>query len=275
MPLGFAVIIWAFLKFKRSIAGKVSIWVVSIYILLIPWGLYTINVSGHYLLTTTDPGAVLFTGLGQLPENKWGITPKDGDPLMHSLLKQEFGKEAYFISYESDQFLKDKFIELIVEDPFEYIRKCTYVFPKLLVGGTYFGEFYESKACFPHCHDWYHEHMRSIRSNIWNFFDLDIRSIITIPFYWYSGVLSKVLVFVSYLVFPFTLFYSIKNRDLFIILVLSAIAYQTTLLTLGFYMTVYLTEVYFLHVINLSLGIYLLKQFLIPETQPRPNKCVE
>lgn len=260
MPLGFAVIVWVLLKFKYSIAVKVSIWLVSIYVLLIPWGIYTKKVSGHYLLTTTDPGAVLFTGLGLLPENKWGITPKDEDPLMHLLLKQKFGKGSNYISYESDQFLKDKFIELIMEDPLEYIRKCIYIFPKILVGGTYFGEFYESKECFPYCHDRYREHMKNIRSNIWNFFDWDIRSIITFPFYWYSGVFSKVLVFVSYLVFPFTLFYSIKNRDLFIILVLSAIAYQTTLLTLAFYMPIYLTEVYFLHVINLSLAIHLLNQ---------------
>lgn len=261
MPLGFAVIAWALLKFKKSIAINASVWLVSIYIILIPWGLYTKHVTGHYMPATTDAGAVLFSGLGQLPDNKWGITPKDEDPLMRSLLKEKFGENAYFISYESDQFLKDKFIELVWEDPFEYLRKCIYVFPKILTGGTYFGEFHEAKTCFPNCYDRYLEHAKSFRLNIFNIFDWDIRSIISFPFIEYSRILSKMLVLISYLVFPFTLFYSLKNRDLFITLTLSAIAYQTTLLTLGFYLPVYLTEIYFLHVINLSLAIHLSNQW--------------
>ena len=41
---------------------------------------------GKPIPTSTNSGHVLFIGLGQLPGNKWGITPHDKDPVKTSLL---------------------------------------------------------------------------------------------------------------------------------------------------------------------------------------------
>jgi len=56
---------------------------------------------------------------------------------------------------------------------------------------------------------------------------------------------------------------------------LCPIAYQTALNMAGNYLTAYTTNILFFLLINLCLGIYLLIQFFLPETQPPPNKCAE
>ena len=88
-------------------------------ILLIPWMMFTNFQIGKTIPTSTNSGHVLFIGLGQLPENKWGITPHDKDPLKTSLLIEKFGDKYKYIDYEAwngideDQYLKEVFFNYI------------------------------------------------------------------------------------------------------------------------------------------------------------------
>jgi hypothetical protein len=50
---------------KRAVLSVV--WLLSIYLMLVPWGLYTRRASGQFHFTSSNSGQVLFAGLGQLP----------------------------------------------------------------------------------------------------------------------------------------------------------------------------------------------------------------
>ena len=60
-----------------------------VILFLIPWSNYTYSKTNHYLLNSTNTGHTLFIGLGQLPENYWGITPRDDDSKMNEVLMSE------------------------------------------------------------------------------------------------------------------------------------------------------------------------------------------
>jgi len=274
-PIGLILIIGITTEFNKQLLQKSALWLALIYLTLVPWGLYTKNVTGHFLITSTNSGAVLFIGLGSLPGNKWGITPKDGDPKMQHAIESHFGENKSYVSYEADQFLKTVFFKIISEDPSHFVKKAMHNLKKTILGGTYSGEFYESADCYPKCHMAYRKKSDAIRSNLAHFFKLDTRSQLTIPMYIYSGTFSKFLTLLSFLAFPLTLIYTFKKRNILLIAFLCPIAYQTALNMAGNYLTAYTTNILFFLLINLCLGIYLLIQFFLPETQPPPNKCAE
>jgi hypothetical protein len=274
-PIGLIFVIGISVGFKIQFLQKSALWLGLIYLSLIPWGIYAKNATGHFLITSTNSGAVLFIGLGSLPGNKWGITPVDGDPKMQRAIESHFGEKRSYVSYEADQFLKTAFFKKVSEDPAHFAKKAAHNLRKTILGGTYQGEFYESPDCYPKCHMEYREKSDAIRSKLTHYFNLDIRSQLTIPTYIYSGTFSRFLTLFSYLAFPFTLIYAFKNRNILLIAFLCPIAYQTALNMAGNYLTTYTTNILFFLLINLCLGIFLLIQFFIPETQPPPNKCAE
>ena len=100
---------------------KKSVFPIIVLILLTPWMIFTYNQTGTALLTSTNAGHVLFIGLGQLPENIWGIVPRDDDKVMDMTLKKEFGSSYKSDKYYENIFLKKKFIQLIKQDPKEWI----------------------------------------------------------------------------------------------------------------------------------------------------------
>ena len=274
-PIGLVLIIGITTESKKQFLQKGALWLSLIYLTLVPWGLYANKSTGHFFITSTNSGAVLFIGLGSLPENKWGITPKDGDRKMQRAIQSHFGEKKSYVSYEADQFLKKAFLKIISEDPAHFAKKAMHNLKKTITGGTYQGEFYESLDCYPKCHINYLDNSDAIRSNLTHYFNLDIRYQMAISIYIYSGIFSRYLTLFSYLAFPFTLIYTFKKRNILLVAFLCSIAYQTAIIMVGNYMETYTTNILFFLLINLCLGIYLLIQFFIPGTQPRPNKCVE
>lgn len=94
---------------------------------------------------------MLFIGLGNLPDNKWGIAPYDGDPVMRALIQEQFGARRSSLLYDTDRFLRGEFFRRIRQDPQEYLRKVSYAFQVMLRGGVYAGEFFERPDCRPTC----------------------------------------------------------------------------------------------------------------------------
>ena len=274
-PIGFIFIIGLMTKLNKQFVQKSVLWVTLIYLTLIPWGLYTKSVTGHYLITSTNAGAALYIGLGSLPGNKWGITLKDGDPKMHQAIKSHFGKSRSFVSYDMDQFLKSEFFDLISDDPAHFSKKVVHNLKTTIIGGTYQGELYESPDCYPKCYVDYSEKFNGLHSNLSHYFNWDIRSQFTIPIHVYSGKFSRILILLSYLALPFTLFYAFKRRNILLVAFFCPIAYQTAINMVGAYLPIYTTNILFFLLINLCLGLYLLAQFFLPQTQPSLNKCAE
>lgn len=127
-------------KFKMR---HICLWLTLIYVFLVPYAIFAKVSTGHYLITSTNSGHVLFIGLGLLPNNKWGITPKDEDSKMAEIMKEELGQEnyGYNLQYEGDKVLKKYFLNMIKKDPVEYIKKILYSGYLMLKGGFYSGEY--------------------------------------------------------------------------------------------------------------------------------------
>ncbi|MFQ5584345.1 MAG: hypothetical protein ACE5GL_07920, partial [Calditrichia bacterium] len=257
-PMGLILIIGLTTEFSKQFLQKSALWLALIYLTLIPWGLYTKSATGHFLITSTNAGATLFIGLGNLPGNKWGITPTDSDPRMHRDIQSHFGEKTSFVSYKADQFLKTAVLEKIMEDPAHFGKKVLYNLKKTLLGGIYPGEFYESADCYPQCNNNYRENIGALRSNPSHYFKLDMSTQAIIPMNLYSELFSKAIVLLSYLLLPLTIIYSMKNQNLLSITFLCAIAWQTALNMVGFYLSTYTGNIFIFLLINLCLGIYLL-----------------
>ena len=79
-PIGFIFIIGLLTKLNKQFVQKSVLWMTLIYLTLIPWGLYTKSVTGHYLITSTNAGAALYIGLGSFPETNGESHSKTATP---------------------------------------------------------------------------------------------------------------------------------------------------------------------------------------------------
>jgi len=118
---------------------KKLIFPLTILLLLTPWMLFTYKQTDKPLLTSTNSGHVFLIGLGQLPNNSWGITPRDDDKIMDYMLREKFGANYESFNYKEDKYLKSKFKELITKNPMEWVKKCFYAFKLLLLDPFYIG----------------------------------------------------------------------------------------------------------------------------------------
>jgi len=109
---------------QKSAFAKVLIWAGTIFIFLIPWGIYTQSKTGSFLMNSTNGGHYLIVSLGQLPNNVWGFTPKDGDPKMKALVEDQLGVGVSTLSYEGDKLLKTAWAERVKAEPVEFLKKC-------------------------------------------------------------------------------------------------------------------------------------------------------
>jgi hypothetical protein len=257
MPIGLAAAILCFRRpFRRSLA-ETAIWLVSIYVMLVPWMLYTWRATGQPLLTSTNSGHVLFIGLGNLPDNKWGITPKDEDPEMHRLIREHFGEPKSSLGLEADQFLKQEFIRRVREDPREYLRKCLYAAKSAFLCGAYCGEF-ELTSDDPDVPGGQFVHSRLLFSSPRQTFaelgpSRSARWLVRCG----SMAFGMVIVALSYIFLPVVFIWSVIKRNLFWLLLTLMIMYQAMLLVFAYMMIAYSGNMYFFFLLNIVFGISL------------------
>ncbi|PIQ97620.1 MAG: hypothetical protein COV67_03230 [Nitrospinae bacterium CG11_big_fil_rev_8_21_14_0_20_56_8] len=254
MPVGWALITAAVFNFRIRELRKIAVWTVSVYLMLVPWALYAKKATGHYLLTSTNSGAVLFMGLGTLPDNTWGITPFDGDPLLRSLVKEKFGEVTPYTVYEKDRFLKQEFFKRVADDPGEFARKVFYTFRTLLLGGVYHGEFYESPDCHPDCYRQFTERRIHLFHHPLRIFNYAPSELAAIALHTASALIGIFVVFFSLALSPCTLYVSLKQKDVFFLLLLAILAYQTLLILISNFLNSYMANVYLYHLVNLCYG---------------------
>jgi hypothetical protein len=238
-----------------AVWGPALLWLAVAYLLLVPWALYAKRATGHYLLTSTNGGHVLFTGLGNLPDNKWGITPSDGDPVMRRLVEARFGRYYPSLRYDSDRLLTREFLRRVREDPGEYLRKVVHVLPEMLLGGVYHGEFFERPACQPGCV------VRPLRLRqrllteplavLAGLRQEDARTLLLYA----SGMLGRLVVLGSFLWLPAGLALAWRQRNGLLLLTGAGILYQAAVGLLAHYLPTYTANMYFFHLVNLCGGL--------------------
>ena len=142
--LGLAMpIVVAFVHLLRSsklIWWHYLSWYLAMFLLLVPWGLYSLKKTDTFLTKSSNGGHVLFISLGQLPENKWKITPLDGDSVMRAIVNKEIGKGASTLTHQADTLLTKKWLGLIKKDKWEFVRKCVHNAQSIFDSPFYNGE---------------------------------------------------------------------------------------------------------------------------------------
>ena len=261
------IILWELLKHKRVTTFSISFVIVPLLslILLVPWGLYTYSKTKKYHFTTTNTGHSLFIGLGQLPNNKWGITPRDDDMLMDKYLSSEFGAKNFLsTNHEENKFLKKRFFNLIKENPVEWIKKCSYTFCLIFMDPFYVGNvgnfqlngmsnINEIRMLEKSVYEFDFKNFSNLIINTsWKFSTKEICALII-------TILAKIIGLVIYFVTIFMAFYLLFfDKRWFMSSAINTILsftilYQLLIQVFVFHMPVYNTSIYLIYLIFISL----------------------
>lgn len=123
-------------KFKNKLIYSI-LYIILSFLLILPWGIRSYNNNGKFITGSTNGMAVMYNCLGQLPGNKWGITPLDSSAFAY--VNSKSIDNAY--SIEGEAALKKEVINLIKQEPFEFIKKSIYNLSSAFMGGLYIGEY--------------------------------------------------------------------------------------------------------------------------------------
>ncbi|MEX1015009.1 MAG: hypothetical protein WDZ80_07695, partial [Candidatus Paceibacterota bacterium] len=246
------VILFVIIWFESSKKGVLyaTLWLFIVALLLAPWAIYTYSNFDKPLLTSTNSGHVLFIGLGQLPGNKWNITPNDHDPRMWEELGREMGDDVHSLSYDGDQYLKNRFVELVLANPVEYSKKVSYSAIKTLISGIYVPEFYRLRSdCEIDCRD---EFLMDIRERpVGALFD-DAEKFFLYSITYLSIIGGIILLFLSYIITPFVMIKGLKTKNLLLLLCGLLMIYQLMINSFAFQMKLYSTNTYLFGIVLLA-----------------------
>jgi len=221
-----------------------TIWLILIFVMLIPWGWYSYQKTGEILLKSSNGGHVLFISLGQLPDNKWGITPLDKDPKMREIVNQQVSIGARTLGHEADKVLTATWLDYIRDDKGEFIKKVKHNFCEIIDYPFYNGEMMKTSQGYA---------ARLIKNTVDEGIQAKADSIPGDPFlkekleifkvflwdfgremlYWFLWALIVVLIFLKHRIF----------KDEFLIIFLALLGYQWSLMTLAYFMRVYHTNI--------------------------------
>lgn len=262
--LYFIIAMPVFFLFQKNLtlyrkAGNILIWFFILGLFLLPWAMYTYKVVGKPLLASTNTGHVLYIGLGNLPNNKWGVLAADHDAVMREDLKRRFGEPADSLTYDGDMYLKDRFKDLVISDPMEYLYKVIYSAKATLFSGIYVPEFFNllnncshrelDQKLIDSCKDEFvytisHRPLMALFDSYNKFFVYGISYI--------SIGCAAILLFLSFCSLPAALIFGLREKSFFILLCAFACFYQFLINILAFQMKLYSTNTYILGIVLIA-----------------------
>ena len=256
-PVGVLLILLFCFSFKLGNLFKCGIWVAGFMLLMLPWMFYTKHVTGKYRTGSTNSGNVFFVGLGKLPNNTWGVTPLDEDPLKLQKIQEKFGEGTSYLTPASDDYLKEEFISMVKAHPMEYLRKCLYSARTLLFEGFYPGVF----------DPLYRERIREVYPHQSTFFILQNDPMIffqSIQFSTLLGILSDVigrtLFLLTFLLSPIAVYRAFKEKNAFLLIAIAIVAYQVLICVFAYNMRIYMNSVLLLCLYMLATSLVSVKE---------------
>ena len=209
---------------------------------------------------------MFFIGLGQLPNNVWGITPHDKDPLKTKILIEKFGDKYNYIDYEAwntikeDKYLKEVFLSLlkiIQRNGLEnvYVTRLLVLDP-FYVGNV--GNFQQNQISNI-------DEIRKLESMFYNFkfneffntliktdWKIDFKEFFQIIYTLYTKIFG-VIIFLSFIIISFlTIIHQVRKKIYFSkeeILFGLVILYQLAISIFAFHMPVYNSSVYIIYLL--------------------------
>ena len=231
-----------------------------IILLLTPWMIFTFKQTGQPLLTSTNSGHVLYIGLGQLPNNSWGITPRDDDKVMDLLLKNNFNAGYKSYNYRENIYLKKKFSELIKKNPKEWIKKCLFAFRLFILDPFYvgnignfqhnkFANIYEIRELEKLIYNFeIKKGVELIKKTKWEFTKKEFSQFIFTFFVKFQGVILIFSFFIS-LILCLKKFGGRLLKDKLILIFLLTIGYQVSIAVFAFHMPVYNNTIFIIYLL--------------------------
>jgi hypothetical protein len=219
-------------------------WAFSTFCCLIPWLIYTNKVIGEPIFTSTNSGHVFYIGLGNLPNNVWGISTSDQDRRMYDELRGKFGARANSLRFREDIYLKKRFVELVKNNPVEYLKKVFISGLKTTVSGIYVPEFFnilnncksgDCKSEF--IFDLSNRPFRALNDGF-------IKSIVYLITYLsvFGGIM---VIFIGYILLPVVILKLISQKNLLIIICVFFMIYQLLINSFAYQMKLYSSYSYF------------------------------
>ena len=221
------------------------------HLIISPWGLHNFKNNKIYIETSSNMGHVLVLGLGQLPNNLWGLSPKDGDPVFNRMIHDNFGENAKSTDLEVNYFLKRKFLTLIMKNPSEYLKKVFYAFKLYLIDPFYIGNLdnYRMNGS---------NYISDLRSAETSFYDLKIydgfnylkRSFEKVSILVFLKIIITLLTkLIGYLIMVLTIYNVLNNlkkifSNIQLLIILSVIIYHFLISIFAFHMPTYTTSIY-------------------------------
>ena len=211
-------------------------------------------------MTSTNSGHVLFIGLGQLPNNLWGITPRDDDKVMDSLLKKTFKTDYKSFNFKENNYLENKFNQLIKKNPKEWIKKCFYAFRLLLLDPFYvgnIGNFQQNKfANIDEIRELeklaynleINKGIELIKKTKWELNKKEVFQFILTFFVKFQGIVLIFSFFISLLLYLKRFGINLLN-DKLILIFLMTIGYQISIAVFAFHMPVYNNTIYLIYLL--------------------------
>ena len=261
------LLFWEFYQKKILQLNSFKVMIIPglVLLFLIPWSNYTYSKTNHYLLNSTNTGHLLFIGLGQLPHNIWGITPRDDDSKMRHTLINEFKHDSVStVSYQSNEFLKKEFLRLVLNNPLEWIKKCFYSFRLLILDPFYVGNvgdfqkngisnINEIRSLEEAVYKFdFHVSYKIITETNWSFSTKEIFQILITILTKLIGlaifITSVITIFLTTLKYPKSIF-----SDSTLLLSCLLFAYQLSISVFAFHMPVYNSSIYLIYLIILTL----------------------
>ncbi|PWH11089.1 hypothetical protein DEJ39_02005 [Bacteroidetes bacterium SCGC AAA795-G10] len=280
----FFIIIFEYLNKNLTKLNCLKIFIIPfiVFLFLCPWGVYTFSKTNHFFLNSTNTGHTFFIGLGQLPNNAWGITPMDDDKLMAEIIKKEFDDEDIStVDFKANKFLLNEFKKLVILNPSEWIKKCFFSLRLILLDPFYVG----NVANFQKNEISNIDGIRSLEKSVYNF-DFKSATEIILKTKWSFSVKEIFQMIITILtkiigVFTFIFFlgltiirFSKYAGTVFLCPIISLsyllIIYQVSISLFAFHMPVYNTSIYLIYLISIVLLFE--KTFLSNNIQLLKNK---
>jgi hypothetical protein len=229
----------------------ILLWFFIIQSFLFPWRFYTYHRINESISVSTNSGHVFFIGLGQLPNNKWGITEEDNDSVMYSYLNKEFPNTVNnSLAHKENKFLLSKFLELIKNDPLEYTKKCIYNLFRLVRTPLYTGNLETlSKNNLNEI-----KYVKAkIKDHLNNFEMLELVKFVTLgegSLFIVSGIFNIIsVIFFLFFLIQFSRFIALKIFEFNFLnyLLFLLFAYQISLSVFAFHMPIYNMNIYLMY----------------------------
>jgi hypothetical protein len=249
--LGIAIIIFNFfLKFSDKATVYIFLWLSIITLTLLPWALHSYKYSNKFSFVSSNAGHVFYISLGQLPENKWNITPSDEDSSMRKLINSSFSVKESTLTTRSNKLLMSRFVELIKNDPKEYFKKCLYNLKSFTINPFYLGSVYSKRNNINE----FNSHFKTEigNNNYFNAFKLLFHEYgFYVFFIFFSYIISQIVLIFAILssynyIRLFRKTYKLKLLQFIILIVFS---YQIALSVFAYHLSIYSTNIFLLLII--------------------------